>query len=255
MLIVISPAKTLNYNIQPQTGHFSQPDFIEEAAQLVDVLRKYSPEKLQKLMNINSKLANLNATRYMEWQLPFTTQNAKPALLVFNGEVYNGLKAETLSEDDLIYAQDHLRILSGLYGALRPLDLMQPYRLEMGTKLKAKRKNDLYHFWSSKITTHIKSHLESTGQKYLINLASDEYFKSIDASKLRAEIITPIFKDFSGGTYKFITVYGKKARGMMARYIIQNRIENAEQLKLFDEEGYFFNEWLSKGNEWIFTRG
>jgi len=255
MLILISPAKTLNYNIQPQTGNFSQPDFTEEAAQLVEVLRKYSPKMLQKLMNINGNLAEINATRFMEWSLPFTSENAKPAMLVFNGEVYNGLRAETFSEDDLIYAQKHLRILSGLYGALRPLDLMQPYRLEMGTKLKVKRKSDLYQFWGSKITRHIKDMMETNDLKYLINLASNEYFKSIDTSKLPVQIITPTFKDFSGGVYKFLTVYGKKARGMMARYIIQNRIEEVDQLKLFDEEGYFFNERLSNGNEWVFTRG
>jgi uncharacterized protein len=255
MLIVISPAKTLNYTIQSPTQHYTLPAFRQEAAELVDVLRKYSPEKLQKLMHINSKLAGLNATRFMEWHLPFTTENAQRALLVFNGEVYNGLLASTLPEADLIYAQDHLRILSGLYGALRPLDLMQPYRLEMGTKLKVKRKTDLYKFWGTKITEHLREVMESTGQQYLINLASNEYFKSIDTSKLPASVITPVFKDFSGGTYKFLTVYGKKARGMMARYIIQNRIENAEQLKLFDAEGYFFNEQLSKGNEWVFTRG
>lgn len=255
MLIVISPAKTLNFNIQSPTRHFSLPDFDREAAELVDVLRTYTPEQLQKLMRINSKLATLNATRYMEWHLPFTTENAQRALPVFNGEVYNGLKAATLQEADLIYAQDHLRILSGLYGALRPLDLIQPYRLEMGTKLKVKNHNDLYSFWGNKITTHLRQLMEGTGQKYLINLASNEYFKSIDTTQLPATVITPVFKDFSGGTYKFLTVYGKKARGMMARYIIENRIEDAEQLKLFDAEGYYFNEQLSKGNEWVFTRG
>lgn len=255
MVIVLSPAKTLNSDIRPQTAHFSQADFLKEASELVEVLRKYSPSRLQELMKINPKIAELNATRYMDWQLPFTPENASPALLTFKGEVYNGLKAETLNEDDLLFAQDHVRVLSGLYGALRPLDLMQPYRLEMGTKLKVKRKKSLYEFWASKITNHINHLLESTDQKYLINLASNEYFGALDPKKIEAEIITPTFKDYSGGTYKFLTVYGKKARGMMTRFIVENRIVEVEKMKLFDEGGYFYNDRLSEGNNWVFTRG
>lgn len=255
MLIVISPSKTLNVEIVPQIPIFSQPDFVDEAAGLVSMLRKYSPAMLQKLMQINPKLAELNANRYLEWQQPFTPENAKPALLTFKGEVYNGIKAETMSEEDMLFLQDRLRILSGLYGALRPLDLMQPYRLEMGTKLKVKRKKDLYHFWGLKITDHINDALRNSGQKYLINLASNEYFNALDVRKINAEIITPTFMDFSGGKYKFITVYGKKARGMMVRFIAQNRIEEVEKLKLFDEKGYYYNDQLSEGNNWVFTRG
>ncbi|MCF8364276.1 MAG: peroxide stress protein YaaA [Bacteroidales bacterium] len=255
MVVLISPAKTLNYNIQPQTSIFSLPDFLHESGQIVDVLKKYSPSRLQKLMSINPDLATLNATRFMDWMLPFTPDNAKQAIMVFNGEVYNGLKANTLTEADLLFAQDRLRILSGLYGALRPLDLMQPYRLEMGTSLKVKRKKNLYDFWGNKITGHINTLLESTGAKYLINLASNEYFDAINRKKIKAEIITPVFKDYKNGGYKFLTVYGKKARGMMVRFIIKNRVEDAEQLKLFDDEGYFYNDKLSEGNNWVFTRG
>ncbi|MBE0640375.1 MAG: peroxide stress protein YaaA [Bacteroidales bacterium] len=255
MLILLSPAKTLNFNIKPQTQSYTQPVFAEKSAELVIVLKRFSPSILQKLMSINPKLAELNVQRYLDWSLPFTPDNARQALLVFNGEVYNGLKAGTLTPDELDYAQNHLLILSGLYGALRPLDLIQPYRLEMGTKLKIGRKNDLYAFWGDQITGFINETLKNTGQKYVINLASDEYFDVIRTEKLNAEIITPQFKDFSNGSYKFITVFGKKARGMMARFIIQKKVEEVEQLKLFDEEGYYFNENLSKGNTWVFTRG
>lgn len=255
MIILLSPAKTLNFEIQPQTDNFSQPDFTSEAETIVNVLRKYSPARLQELMRINPKLAELNASRYLEWHLPFTPENAMQALLVFKGEVYNGLKAESLTEADLLFAQDHLRILSGLYGILRPLDLMQPYRLEMGANLKINRKKDLYHFWGNKLTAHLNELLEGTDQKFIINLASDEYFNAINPRKLNAKIIKPVFKDYSGGSYRFITVYGKKARGMMSRFIIQNRIVEAEKLKLFDEEGYFYNDQLTSGNTWVFTRG
>jgi hypothetical protein len=255
MLIVISPAKTLNAEVNPQTTVFSQPDFMDEAADLVAVLRKYSPTKLQKLMRINPKLAEHNATRYLDWHRPFTPENATPALLTFKGEVYNGIKAETMRDEDLLFLQDRLRILSGMYGALRPLDLMQAYRLEMGTKLKVKRKKDLYHFWGSKITDHINKALANSDHKFVINLASNEYFNALDVRKIDAEIITPTFMDFSGGQYKFITVYGKKARGMMVRFIAQNRIEEVENLKLFDAEGYYYNDQLSEGNNWVFTRG
>lgn len=255
MLILLSPAKTLNFKIQSQTESFSQPIFADKSADLVKVIRRYSPSSLQKLMSINAQLADLNVQRYLDWRLPFTPENAKQALLVFNGEVYNGLKAGTLTPEDLEYAQNHLLILSGLYGVLRPLDLMQPYRLEMGTKLKVGRKKDLYDFWGNQITDFINETMKNTGQKYLINLASDEYVSVLNKDKLKAEVITPQFKDFSSGSYKFITVFGKKARGMMARFIIKNRIEEVERLKLFDEDGYFFSHNLSAGNTWVFTRG
>lgn len=255
MLILLSPAKTLNFNIQPQTKNYSAPLFPDKAKELVQLLRKFSPPQLQKLMSINPKLADLNVQRYLDWELPFTPDNAKQSLLVFNGEVYNGLKAPTLSAEDLDYAQERLLVLSGLYGALRPLDLMQPYRLEMGTKLKSKKGNDLYAFWGDQITAYVNQQIKAGGHKFLINLASDEYFSVLSKEKLNADIITPQFRDFSNGSYKFLTVYGKKARGMMARFIIKNRIEEVEQLKLFDENGYYFNEQLSEGSTWVFTRG
>ncbi len=255
MIILLSPSKTLNEKAQPQTDKFSQPFFQKESQELVETLRKLSPPNLRELMDINPKLADLNYQRYRDWHLPFTPENATQAVLLFKGEVYNGLRAETMSPADLDFAQNHLLILSGLYGALRALDLMQPYRLEMGTSLKTRKGKDLYGFWGNKITSFINQRLEAGGMKYLINLASDEYFNALQSSKLRAEIITPQFKDFSNGSYKFLTVYGKKARGMMARFIIQNRVNEIGQLKLFDAEGYFFNENLSKGNTWVFTRG
>ena len=255
MIAILSPSKTLNSEISSQTEQFSLPQFSDEAALIVDKLRTFSPAQLQKLMKINPKLAELNANRFLNWKPGIDPEVSKQAILQFKGEVYNGLKAETLSAKDLAYAQDHLRILSGMYGVLRPLDMIRPYRLEIGTPLKLKRKKDLYHFWGSGPTDHIMQLMEETNQRYIINLASDEYFKALDTKKLNAEIIKPVFKDYKNGTYKFITVYGKKARGMITRFLIKNRIEKVEELKLFDEDGYFFNDQLSRGNEWVFTRG
>ncbi|NCA86063.1 MAG: peroxide stress protein YaaA [Clostridia bacterium] len=254
MLVVLSPSKTLNFDFDPPKK-FSHPDFASKAAEVVTVLRKYSPKGLQKLMHINPQLAQLNAQRFGEWHLPFTIENSRQAVLVFKGEVYNGLDAETMTAQQLDFAQDHLRILSGLYGILRPLDLMQPYRLEMGTDIKIKRKKNLYEFWKKNVTAHISQLLQSCDQPLLINLASDEYFKAIDTAALKAQIIQPQFKDMSGGKYKFITMYGKKARGMMTRFIIENEITDADQLKLFDDDGYYYNDQLSSGNKWVFTRG
>ena len=255
MLILLSPAKTLDFNISPQTRNFTQPEFLDEASTLVNILRKYTPKQLQELMSINPGLADLNTKRFFDWHLPFTPENAKQALLVFKGEVYTGLEAQNFSQDDLEFAQDHLRILSGLFGVLRPLDLIQPYRLEMGTRLKTRKGADLYEFWGGKITKSIKKAMAESGGNLLVNLASNEYFKSLDAKKLGAKIITPVFKDFHNGQYRFLTIYGKRARGMMTRFIIQNQISNPEDIKSFDEDGYIFNPGLSKGNEWVFTRG
>ncbi|HOF80995.1 MAG: peroxide stress protein YaaA [Bacteroidales bacterium] len=255
MHILLSPSKTLNEQVKIPSLDFTQPHFLKQAAQLVEILKKISPSQIQRLMNVNPKLADLNALRYLEWGLPFTIENALPAVLMFKGEVYNGLKAETLTDDDLEFAQEHLRILSGLYGLLRPLDLIKPYRLEMGAKLKNKRGDDLYQFWGDSITNMINEQLKERKAKCIINLASDEYFRAIKMERLEAEVITPQFKDFSGGSYKFITVYGKKARGMMARYIITNRLENVDEIKLFDSEGYHFNQSFSDKSTWVFTRG
>jgi uncharacterized protein len=255
MLIVLSPSKTLDFDIEPQTDSFSQPQLLDQAAELAKLLKEYTPLQLRKLMKINAKLANLNVQHYQDWHTPFHPDNAKQAALVFKGEVYSGLSADRFSKDDLDYAQDHLRILSGLYGILRPLDLMQPYRLEMGIKLKTKKGIDLYTYWGDQITEAINSTLEATGQNYLINLASVEYFKALNKEKLKAEIVTPIFMDYKNGAYKFMTVYGKKARGMMARFILRKRLKDVEQIKLFEEDGYYFNEQMSEGTTWVFTRG
>lgn len=254
MLILISPAKTLNETPVLKTKKFSLPFFIKESALLIEELRKYSPKKLAGLMDINPKLAELNFKRYMVWSEKFTIENAKPALLMFNGEVYNGLKANTMKEADLLYAQDHLRILSGLYGVLRPLDLMQAYRLEMGTSLKNPVGKDLYSFWGDKITNVISEVLSEQKEKTLVNLASQEYFKTIDVKKIQGNIITPVFKESRPEGYRMITIYAKKARGLMSRFIIENRIEKAEDLKHFDLEGYFFSEEMSGDGELVFVR-
>lgn len=255
MLIIISPAKTINESPMNHEVPCTFPDFIDEAAEIVQVLKKYSSNRIAKLMSINPKLAQLNYERYQEWQLPFIKENSKPAVFAFNGDVYNGLKVEEFSKDDLSYAQQHLRILSGLYGLLKPLDLIQPYRLEMGTKLKLKRKKNLYEYWGNKLTKTLNLILKENQQDVLINLSSNEYYKAVQASDLSCKIITPAFKDFKNGSYKFMSVFGKKARGLMASYIIKNRLEDPESIKLFEEDGYYYNDKLTEGNQWVFTRG
>jgi hypothetical protein len=255
MLILISPAKTLDFNPQDVVHDFTLPQFIDESEIIVEKLKKLKPAKLAKLMNISPKLAQLNYERYQEWQLPFTHENAKQAILAFKGDVYTGLDADTFNKDDFAVAQKQLRILSGLHGILKPLDLMQPYRLEMGTSISVKRKKDLYHFWKIILSDHLIEEIRLTQSKYLINLASNEYFKVIDTKKINIDIITPVFKEFKNGQYKFMSFFGKKARGLMARYIIKHKISDPEQMKLFDSEGYYYNDILSNGNEWVFTRG
>jgi cytoplasmic iron level regulating protein YaaA (DUF328/UPF0246 family) len=255
MLIIISPAKTLDTGKQSITEKYSQPQFLEESKVLIRELQKMSPDKLSKLMKISPKLAELNWTRFQEWKLPFTPVNAKQAMLCFKGDVYSGLDSSTLLPGEIDFAQDHLRIFSGLYGLLRPLDLMQAYRLEMGIPLKLGRRKNLYGFWGKSITNSLNVALSEGNLKYLINLASKEYYKSIDPKKINARIITPVFKDYKNGQYKFLSVFGKKARGLMTRFIIQNKLTDPEQMKLFDSEGYYFNDKLSRESEWVFTRG
>jgi uncharacterized protein len=254
MLIILSPAKTLKENFKPGKLDLTLPEFPAEAETLVKTLRKYSPRKLMELMDINPKLAGLNASRFSRWNSDFTPENSLPALLMFNGEVYNGLKASTLAKKDLVYAQNHLRILSGLYGVLRPLDLMKPYRLEMGTPLKVGRKKDLYSFWGDKLTACLNRELEGHKEKVLLNLASNEYSDAVNFKKIKARVLTCTFKEDRNGKLQFITLYGKKARGLMTRFIIKNRIDKAEDLKHFDLEGYFFNERMSRGDDWMFSR-
>ncbi len=255
MLILLSPAKTLDFDVLVKGKDFTVPEFLQDARLLVDILKTISPAGLQQLMKINPKLALLNATRFLEWHLPFTSENAKPALQVFRGEVYTGIQADTLEPQDFAFAQNHVRILSGLYGILRPLDLIQPYRLEMGTKLQNPRGKDLYRFWGDKITDSVSRTLNEQSGMPVVNLASDEYFKVIDTDKINADIFTPVFLDYKNGKYKFLTVYGKRARGMMTRFIIENKITDPEELKLFDKNGYYFNVEMSTGRKWVFTRG
>lgn len=252
MLTILSPAKTLNIEKQELVSKYTIPVFLENSERLVLELKKYSPKKLTLLMKINSKLAQLNYERYQAWQMPFNPTNAKQTILSFKGDVYNGLDAETFNQEDFDFAQDHLAILSGLYGVLKPLDLMQPYRLEMGTTFKTRKWKNLYDFWGNSITEKIFQMLDND---VLINLASQEYFKAIDQNAINARIITPVFKENRNGTYKFVHIFGKKARGLMTRFIIQNKITDPQQIKLFDLAGYFYNDPLSSENEWVFTRG
>ena len=254
MITIISPAKTLDFKVNVQTKHHTQPIFLDDSKILMNELRKLNPKDIAKLMSVNDSIASLNFERFLSWKLPFTSDNAKQALLAFKGQVYVGLDAKSLSEEDLIFAQDQLRILSGLYGVLKPLDLMQAYRLEMGIPLSNPKGKNLYEFWGTKITDAINDELSKHKQNVLINLASNEYYKSIKSSLIKGRIITPVFKELKGNEYKVITVYAKTARGYMSRFIIQNRIENPEDIKAFDTEGYLFNRDLSTQDEWVFTR-
>lgn len=255
MLIVISPAKTLDFEQKANTPHFSNADFLPQSEKLIKTLKKFKAEDLVSLMGISDKLAHLNQERFATWKRPFDMENAKQALLAFKGDVYTGLDAESLNEKELLYTQDHLRILSGLYGVLRPLDLIQPYRLEMGTKLNTASFKGLYNFWGEKLTKNINKALAEQGDNILINLASNEYFKSLNKKKLKAEIITPVFKDFKNGEYKMISFFAKKARGLMSRFILKNEFKKPEDLKLFDAEGYYFSEEKSSTNQLVFLRG
>ncbi len=254
MKLVISPAKTLDFESAPVTETYSDPAFLDNSQLLIDELKELSQADVATLMKLSDKLAALNVARFGSWETPFTPDNAKQAILAFKGDVYTGLDAESFSEDDFNFAQDHLRILSGLYGLLKPLDLIQPYRLEMGTKFANSRGKNLYEFWDMQLTDALNKELADEKEPVLINLASNEYFKAVKVKQLQAEIITPVFKDWKNGQYKMISFYAKKARGLMAAYIIQNRLSDPEQLKSFDTEGYYFSEEQSKGNEWVFLR-
>jgi cytoplasmic iron level regulating protein YaaA (DUF328/UPF0246 family) len=256
MLTVLSPAKTLDFEKQCRTDEHSTPDFLDDSEELVAKLRGYSKPRLAKLMHLSPKLAELNHQRYQEWAQPFDDDNAKAALLAFKGDVYTGFNFDDYTEADFLYAQSHLRILSGLYGLLRPLDLIQPYRLEMGTALKTKRGKDLYAFWDIRITDAVNAALAKQPSKgrVLLNLASNEYFSSIHTDRLKARVVTPMFKDFKNGKYKFMSFYGKKARGMMADFIIRNRIDRPDQIKEFGTSGYYFDEESSTEDSFVFLR-
>ena len=256
MLIIISPAKTLDYESPLATTRFTQPELLAHSAELMEYCRELTPAQIGSLMKISDKLAGLNAARFAEWQPNFTPQNARQAILAFKGDVYTGLHAEDFSEQDFDFAQQHLRMLSGLYGLLRPLDLMMPYRLEMGIRLHNAKGNDLYSFWGDLLTEKLNQQLKEQGDDVLINLASDEYFKAVKPAKLDGQLIKPVFLDEKGGKFKVISFYAKKARGLMSRFIIQNQLTQPDQLKDFNLEGYFFDEEKidKSGSELIFKR-
>ncbi len=254
MLALISPAKTLDYETALPTDTFTQPRLLEQSQQLIDVCRKLSATEIASLMSVSEKIANLNVDRFRDWNADFDFSNARQALFAFKGDVYTGLDVYHLKDQDIDFAQQHLRMLSGLYGLLRPLDLMMPYRLEMGTKLKNARGHNLYEFWGNMITDQINQDLAEIDAKVLVNLASDEYYKSVNEKKIQAEIIKPVFLDQKNGKYKVISFYAKKARGLMARYLIENQLNQAEQLKAFDSEGYYFDAESSSNKELVFKR-
>lgn len=254
MLILISPAKSLDFESPAPTNLESETLFNEESTKLVKKMRTFSKKKLADLMSISSDLAQLNVDRFNDWSPTPTKEQTKQALFCFTGEVYRGLNAAEMNDNDLEYAQNHLRILSGLYGLLRPLDRMQPYRLEMGTKLKYYSNNNLYQFWGNKITKRINEDLKQDDS--VINLASTEYYKSVNEKKLKANVITPIFKDLNkNGDYKIVMMYAKNARGVMANFIIKNRIEEPEALKSFNENGYIYDDASSDATNFVFLRG
>ena len=254
MLALISPAKTLDYETELPTDIHTLPRLLDQSQQLIDLSRKLSASEIAKLMTVSEKIANLNVARFRDWNADFSFANARQAIFAFKGDVYTGLDAYSLSEDDLQFAQNHLRSLSGLYGLLRPLDLMMPYRLEMGIRLKNDRGTNLYDFWEDRITNLINQDLEQAGSKVLVNIASDEYYKSVKEAKINAEIIKPVFLDQKNGKYKVISFYAKKARGLMARYIIQNKLEKADDLKSFNIDGYYFDADSSLNGELVFKR-
>ncbi len=252
MKFVISPAKSLNESAVIPTKEFTEAVFLKQAETIQKSLRKKTPKQLMELMEISDRLAELNWQRNQDWQLPFTQNNARPAIYMFDGDVYTGLDAYTIPLEKIEYLQENLRILSGLYGILKPLDLMQSYRLEMGTNLAIGTKKNLYEFWKETLTKHLNETLQEN--EVLVNLASKEYFSAIDAKKIKVPIITPEFKDYKDGKLKMISFFAKKARGLMVRYAIDHQLQNPEDLKNFDYEGYRFDESLSKKNQWVFTR-
>ncbi|WP_341522793.1 peroxide stress protein YaaA [Pseudomonas sp. G.S.17] len=254
MLMVISPAKTLDFDTPPTTASFTQPQYLDHSQELITQLRELSPAQISELMHLSDKLSGLNAARFGSWNPAFTPENAKQALLAFKGDVYTGLQAETLSEAELTYAQNHLRMLSGLYGLLRPLDLMQPYRLEMGTRLANARGKDLYAFWGTRISEWLNEALAEQGDDLLLNLASTEYFSAVKRPALKARIIDTEFKDFKNGQYKIISFYAKKARGMMSRFVISEQINTPDALKQFDAQGYRYSSEQSTPTKLVFLR-
>jgi cytoplasmic iron level regulating protein YaaA (DUF328/UPF0246 family) len=254
MLLVVSPAKKLDYESQNKTSIHTTPDYLKDSSQLINRLRDFSTLDISELMDVSTKIATLNFERYASWTSNFNLKNSKQSILAFKGDVYTGMDALSFNSTDFKFAQKHLRILSGLYGVLRPLDLMKAYRLEMGSKLSTTRGKNLYEFWDTIITDGLNQQLKKIKSDVLINLASNEYFKSVKKQHLNATIITPMFKDYKNGDYKMIGIYAKKARGLLSRYVIKNKITDPEVIKDFNVDGYKFNKKLSQDNNWVFTR-
>ncbi len=254
MTIVLSPAKTLDFEAQCFTGKHSLPDYLKESGELISKLVKLPKSELRELMGISEKLAELNAQRYRNWSTPFTLENSKQALLAFKGDVYTGFDFEAWKAADFNFAQKELRILSGLYGILRPLDLIQPYRLEMGTQLATRRGKNLYAFWGEKIASALNEVAAATRSKFLVNLASNEYFSAANHAELEADVVSPVFKDLKNGKYKIISFYAKKARGMMADFIIRNRLKRPDDLHAFNVAGYRYDKAGSRPEAPLFLR-
>ncbi len=254
MLAILSPAKTLDFDSPLVTDQYSVPEFTKESTALIRTLRKLEPSEIGSLMGISDKLASLNHDRYAQWSPSFDDESARASILAFKGDVYQGLDAPTMSKRDFTWAQKRLRVLSGLHGLLRPLDRIHPYRLEMGTKLDNPKGQDLYQFWGSKVTDALNEALAEQRSKVLVNLASNEYYKVVQADQIQGRVLTINFKEWRRDAYRFVSFSAKKARGLMARYMIDQRAENADALRGFDVDGYEFNEALSSENEWIFTR-
>lgn len=252
MIVVISPAKKLDFETPPPLSEFTKPESLKKTQQLITELRKCDAKKISSLMKLSDALTQLNMKRYKEFKTPFNLKNAKQAIFAFKGDTYVGLDADTMKESEIKYAQKHLRILSGLYGLVSPLDLVQPYRLEMGTNFACGQSKNLYEFWRSDITNQLNELLAE--EKFLVNCASSEYFKAIDTKALKGRVITPAFKEKKDGEYKMIGFFAKKARGMMSRYIIENQIEEPEELQKFNVDGYQYNKKLSGQDTPVFTR-
>ncbi|MBT5031212.1 MAG: peroxide stress protein YaaA [Proteobacteria bacterium] len=254
MLTVLSPAKTLDYETHISISQSTLPEFVGRSSELVKIMRGNSPQQIASLMGVSDKIAHLNYGRFADWDETFPDGNSRQSALAFKGDVYTGLEAYNFNTADFEFAQQHLRILSGLYGVLRPLDLMQPYRLEMGTQLATDRGENLYQFWGDLIVESLNRQLQSIDSNTLVNLASNEYFKSVDTSKLDANIVTPVFKNYKNGKYKIISFYAKKTRGLMAAWLIKNRITDPAQLNQFNQAGYSFSAQNSANEQLVFLR-
>jgi cytoplasmic iron level regulating protein YaaA (DUF328/UPF0246 family) len=254
MLFLLSPAKSLDYDTPAGDVPHTQPLFVKQSAELIELLREKSPQDIAELMSLSDALSGLNVARYQAWSSKFTAKNSKQAVLAFNGDVYEGLDAKTLKADDLAWAQEHVCILSGLYGVLRPLDWMQPYRLEMGTQLANAKGNNLYKFWGSQIADYLNERLQADKTPVVVNLASQEYFKSVDQKTLKARVIECVFEDWKGGKYKIISFLAKRARGLMARYAATHRVTTPKQLEKFNFEGYAFDAAASEPDRLVFRR-